>query len=180
MTYTKLIEGIQQNYPLVPVVVTMGLIEYLQYVERQPDDAIKRIINSRGGDVSKGSTYILDLHHQKSYRFKDHHKLNNISIFRGFFPTKNPLKLLGDLSLDEFKQCGCNWGLSISEVSKDGEVHDSTPIVLVTIISRMMANKTLKHNSLDIIREYERKALGQVRIPNPNHSVPVDIKPFII
>jgi len=53
MKYTELIQGIQKNYPLMPVAVTMGVIEHLKYVERQPDDAIKRMISYRGATFQK-------------------------------------------------------------------------------------------------------------------------------
>jgi len=110
----------------------------------------------------------------------NHQKLHSVSAFRGFFLTRNRLKLFSDLSLDEFKQYGQNWGLSISEVSSNGEIHESTPIVVVTVIPRMMADKALKHNDLGIIREYERRTLGQVRIPDTNNPVKIDAKPFLI
>jgi len=170
MRYDKLLKDLGMFSLQHIAVVTISLEDHFRYIERLSTPEIKRSLETRGGDVSVGSTYIIDLVNNISYRFKNHDTLKTNFPFHGFIPYGTTGKIFKYRNFDGFQK------ILPQLIVREGkqEIHDSTPIRLLTVIPTPVANLSIRVRNLNPVREYERRFIQQKRVPDPGE--PINIK----
>jgi len=128
------------------IIKTIGIIDYYKKYKKYSKEEIEKAINARGGDVSIGSTYVIDLQNNISYRFRDHKRYMSRADFRGFIIHNQSQKLSESANLEDLNK---NKEILIIRESIKGEVHDSTPIEKINIIPVNVLNKALRDKNIE-------------------------------
>ena len=144
--YKQISADVKEIAEVYLFIKTIDVVTYHKKYLNYSDEKIKRIVSVRDGDMSKGSTYLIDLKNNLSYRFRDHKKFASRSEFRGFFHWHNGSKLSERESFKKFE--GVKDRLIIRE-TVSGEVHESTPIALVSMVPSVVAQKCIKTKHLE-------------------------------
>jgi len=173
MLHEQLILDLKKEYPFMLIAVSISLEDYLAYYKKASPSEIEKAKKLRSGDMSQGSTYILNLERDESYRFKDHYRFQGKAEFKGFVTEKNQNKIYNPSQFNLALLKKYVQDLLISEVSSSGEVHDGTPIRFLTVVPFSMGVHAIKTKKLDFIRKYEREIIGHKRIPDPGEKVPI-------
>lgn len=160
--YKKLLNQIRDiDYPFL-VCRTTGVEEYYKTRDNLNDEQVKELRRTRegAGGISLGSTYIIDLKKNISYRFFNHKELDSVLIFKYFYRPDNNKSLMGNLDIKNFLKIFKFLG--IYEHTEDLEVHTSTPIKEVFIIPYEVARVCINSKStkpldlwVDIFQRYK-------------------------
>ncbi|HLC32344.1 MAG TPA: hypothetical protein VJJ82_00805 [Candidatus Nanoarchaeia archaeon] len=164
MTYSALLKNIQNQNPLTHlVVVSISVADELKYYQKQTPKQIADAASIRSNDMSQGSTYIIDLLNDVSYRFKDHDLLHATSRFIGFRPINSPTGIFTDLT---WKQFIANLK-KLCVLEEDGELHQGTPIVMAFPIPSPVANLAIAQKNIQPVRLWATIFLESKKFPKP-------------
>lgn len=117
---------------------------------------------------SVGSTYIIDLKNNISYRFYGHDKLMSGCPLT-FFINTNTGEVYQNPDFKTLSKSLKKW--HIREATKGKEPHDSTEIVAMTIIPNVVGASCVREKNLSALRQWEsfliRGGAGKVIVPPP-------------
>ena len=143
--YPRILREIKESAQVLLLVKTFSIPETFKKFNKMPDEEIKQALEARGKDVSLGSTYLINLNTNQSYRFRDHKRFMAVSEFRGFFKYHTELKLREDIGFEDLKKMAQNFAIREGR----GEIHDSTPIKSIAIVPSVVLTKALKDKNIE-------------------------------